>query len=145
MKKTNKNIYKWIFVVVWVLVIFAFSNMPSEVSDKQSDFVINSLNFIGIDIQSLVGQLATFLVRKAAHFTEYLVLNILIFNALGENMKFRKKFILAIVLSFFYACTDEFHQTFIPGRDGKFKDVMIDTSGALFSYVIIKLSLKLRK
>ena len=30
-----------------------------------------------------------------------------------------------------YACTDEFHQIFVPGREGAFRDVIIDTCGGI--------------
>lgn len=29
-----------------------------------------------------------------------------------------------------YACTDEYHQLFVPGRSGQLRDVMIDAVGA---------------
>jgi len=37
---------------------------------------------------------------------------------------------------FLYACTDEFHQSFVPGRACLFRDVMIDTSGGAFAMII---------
>ena len=50
--------------------------------------------------------------------------------------------LLSILFSFLYAATDEFHQLFVPGRSGEFKDVMIDTVGAatgafLFYFLLI--------
>jgi VanZ family protein len=38
-----------------------------------------------------------------------------------------------------YACTDEFHQTFIDGRTGKFSDVMVDAIGFVSSGVLVML------
>jgi len=43
------------------------------------------------------------------------------------------------LLSFLYACSDEFHQTFVPGRAGQFKDVLIDTAGALIGLIVVTL------
>ena len=40
-----------------------------------------------------------------------------------------KELLLLILGVFLYACTDEFHQLFMDGRAGQFKDVLIDTAG----------------
>ena len=40
---------------------------------------------------------------------------------------------------FLYACTDEFHQLFVPGRSGNFRDVIIDTSGGVLSAILFGL------
>ena len=37
---------------------------------------------------------------------------------------------LAWLMAVLYAVSDEFHQSFVPGRDARFADVMIDASGA---------------
>ena len=36
------------------------------------------------------------------------------------------------VISVVFAATDEYHQTFVAGRAGRFSDVIIDSSGAIF-------------
>ena len=41
----------------------------------------------------------------------------------------------ALGFCFLYACTDELHQYFVPGRACRFKDVMIDTAGAFTGIV----------
>ena len=55
---------------------------------------------------------------------------------------------MSIFLSFLYACTDELHQIFVPGRSAQFRDVLIDTLGASFgaiiTYLIIKLFAKIK-
>lgn len=55
--------------------------------------------------------------------------------------------IMSISLSFLYACTDEIHQIFVPGRSAQFRDILIDTLGASFgatiTYIIIKLFAKI--
>ena len=40
----------------------------------------------------------------------------------------RRRLFAAFAIVFCYACTDEFHQLFVPGRAGRFTDVMIDCS-----------------
>ena len=36
-----------------------------------------------------------------------------------------------MLICFVYACSDEWHQTFVPGRAGQFRDVLLDTAGSL--------------
>lgn len=52
-----------------------------------------------------------------------------------------------IAFVFLYACSDEFHQYFIPGRAMAFKDVLIDTSGGITGYIIVTIieKVKIRK
>ena len=71
----------------------------------------------------------SFILRKTAHFSVYLVLGILVLNFLKE---FRLKHILviALIICCFYSISDEYHQTFVPGRSGEVRDVCIDTAGA---------------
>lgn len=56
---------------------------------------------------------------------------------------------MSILLSFLYACTDEIHQIFVPGRSAQFRDVLIDTLGASFgtliAYLILKLITKIKE
>ena len=56
--------------------------------------------------------------------------------------------IMSITLSFLYACTDELHQIFVPGRSAQFRDILIDTLGASFgatiTYLIIKFFAKVK-
>lgn len=49
---------------------------------------------------------------------------------------------MSIFLSFLYACTDELHQIFVPGRSAQFRDVLIDTLGASFGIAITYLTIK---
>lgn len=40
---------------------------------------------------------------------------------------------LSVLISFLYAVSDEYHQSFVPGRGPAFRDVLIDTIGASFA------------
>lgn len=46
-------------------------------------------------------------------------------------------FLPALLIGFLYACSDEFHQRFVPGRSGEFRDVVIDTAGVLIGIAIV--------
>ena len=87
--------------------------------------------------------------RKCMHASEYCILSILILNCMQKyNIKKSKSIIIAIIISFIYACTDEFHQLFVIGRTSRFTDVSIDTAGAIigcvFYIIILKIILNLK-
>jgi len=77
-----------------------------------------------------------FYVRKCAHLTEYGILGVLVLRAFsagelanpGENRWKRAQWALGI--SALYACSDEFHQIFVPSRGASVEDVLLDTCGA---------------
>jgi VanZ family protein len=68
-------------------------------------------------------------VRKAGHFTEYLILAILFLRFSKQRGLSGKSAFYAVLFVFLYASSDEFHQSFIPGRGPAFSDVLIDTAG----------------
>jgi VanZ family protein len=70
------------------------------------------------------------LVKKGAHFGEYLVLGFLLGRALAAERARRTAF-AAVGLAIAYAISDELHQAFVPGRLPSPWDVGIDTLGAV--------------
>ncbi len=84
-------------------------------------------------------------VRKTAHFVEYTVLGFLMWRALrAEGAGPPRQFFLALALCALYAASDEFHQSFVKGREASVRDVLIDSSGAAFGLALFR-SLKLRR
>ena len=85
-----------------------------------------------------IGQTRTerFLILKTFHLIEYGLLFCLLFFAL------RKKTSSAVV-TYLYALSDELHQTFVPGREGKFVDTLIDLVGIVIGIIIIKELIKI--
>lgn len=132
----NKKI-KWILVIAWMVVIFWFSNQPAAISDEKSKSVIYVFKTLGLNLDSILGDLANFIVRKVAHFTEYMILYILLFRALTENLKFKKSLMISVLIVFLYACSDEIHQYFILGRTARIRDVIIDTCGGTFALILV--------
>ena len=99
---------RWLPVLVWAAVIFAFSSIPSLNSGLGTwDYVL----------------------RKLAHTTEYAVLAVLLARASGS-------YAWAFALAVAYAGTDEIHQLFVRGRHGSPLDVGIDALGALVGLAV---------
>ena len=137
MKDKEKRILYWVILLIWMIFIFYMSNQPANISNSQSDFVLNIVRHLGLDIEGIYVNTAITIIRKGAHFIEYLILNILYFNVLRFYVGNKKALIFSIILSFIYASTDEIHQIFVAGRAGRFTDVLIDTSGAATGSILL--------
>lgn len=99
----------WAPPLALMAVIFFFSAQPSLDS--------------GLGVIDHVG-------RKLVHATEYALLCLLWWRALRTVMDRVRALPVAFVIAAVYAVTDEYHQTFTPGRHGTPVDVVIDACGA---------------
>jgi VanZ family protein len=78
---------------------------------------------------------AHFIVRKAAHFSEYGILAFLAARAFAGSRHAwvqRRWFGWAVLLVVVYSLSDEFHQSFVASRTGSIYDSLIDMAGGLF-------------
>jgi VanZ family protein len=73
--------------------------------------------------------------RVIAHFSEYALLTALWIWALAPALG-RRALLAAAAISFLYAISDEFHQSFVPGRDSDPLDVAVDACGIAFALVL---------
>ena len=134
-----------ILLIITFFYIFNFSSQDSEKSGNLSRTITVSVTKNIKKIQELdynkkndVLNTIEKVIRKLAHFSEYTFLGILLMSLMSTyNLKQTNKFIISIGIGFLYACSDEFHQLFVPGRTAKFTDVLIDTSGVIVGSVII--------
>ncbi len=133
-----------IIAVVWCVVIFMLSSQPADESSETSstfvDIIIDTV-FPDFDTkpaerQEEIRDTVTVIVRKGAHFSAYALLGALIFQAMRPVRDKRIRSGAAVGLSCLYSVSDEIHQTFVPGRSGEVRDVLIDTGGALTAVLI---------
>lgn len=155
-----KNILRGILIVCIIVncvVIFNFSSEKSEKSNKTSSRVVERIiesnpktkNLSKKEKEKKMEELV-FPIRKMAHFTVYMVLGMLLYLYMKTyEWKDIKQILLSLILAFLYACSDEIHQRFVSGRSGEFRDVCIDSCGALFGillvFMIYKVIYKVRK
>ena len=137
MSKKGKLRIAWGLLIFWMGLIFFMSNQPADISNAQSNFILELIKGAGIPVKEQSIQMIITLIRKGAHFSEYTILGLLGYNVIRYYISTRKARFLALILVFIYACSDEFHQIFIPGRAGRFTDVVIDTCGGAFSFIIV--------
>ena len=149
----------WIPAVIIMITIFKFSAANGVESSGTSSGLLECVftkaeNILPIEIQMqkkewLIEVLETPL-RKCAHMTEYMCLAISVmfpFYLFGK----RGKYLIykSAIVSILYACTDELHQYFVPGRAGRIMDICIDGMGVWIGIGIgistIKLISKLKK
>lgn len=143
-----KTLFKTLLVILWMIIIFLFSNQPSDDSSKLSDGfilrgvrIIESISHKNYNDEEILNKFVR-PVRKLAHFTIYFVLGLLVFNLVRD---FSDKIILSILTCLLYSLTDEIHQLFIIGRSGEIRDVIIDTLGSLLAIIIFKTIVKKKK
>lgn len=142
---SNKRKIVAIFMLIsWMILIFYMSHQPADISSKQSDLVIKIFESIGINLSEGLGEFTSLIVRKVAHFSEYFILYILTLNVFRYKFSIYKALAYSLIFIFLYACSDEIHQWFVPGRAMAFKDVLIDTFGGTVGMCISYITLKVR-
>lgn len=73
-----------------------------------------------------------FVLEKSAHTFEFAVLAALLMRALGSLELLRwRAYGVAVLLAWLYALSDEFHQSFVPGRAADWTDILFDWLGAV--------------
>ena len=118
----------------WYGVIFAFSAQTGDESGKLSGAVVDrSIGLLGkwgeiFHWNWEAVQLLSFLIRKAAHMGIYFILAALVLYGVRRLGCTRAAAWTGLVCAA-GAALDEVHQVFVPGRDGKVTDVLIDLGG----------------
>jgi hypothetical protein len=110
--------YYWLPLLCFMALIFFFSSLSgSSIS-----------NFGSLDV----------LVKKGVHITEYAILYFLLFRAFQSFISARKALTISAVIALLYAISDEYHQTFVPLREGTVRDVIIDSIGIFLMYLYLR-------
>jgi VanZ family protein len=115
----NSLLRYWLPPILWMGAIFILSAQPSlpHHPDRLFDTIL----------------------KKVGHAVEYGVLAFLLWRALsrGRGALSQSALVIAFVVSVLYAASDEYHQTFVPGRNGTPVDVGFDAAGALVSLLVV--------
>ena len=134
MKSKLLKIFIWIPAVICAVMIFGFSGQNGEnsgnLSRKAAGVIVDIADSVHlVDVrwngrQELIDKIEL-PVRKAAHMTEYAIFACLVYLA--------------------FACSDEFHQLYVPGRNGCVTDVLIDCVGILIGIIICSIADRRKK
>jgi len=110
---------RWVPVLLWMIVIFILSTASFSEAHTTARLFSSSVSFA---------------IRKLAHWGVYFVLGALLVRALirpSEDVIPKGRILMAVLLAVFYAGFDEWHQSFVPSRNARTRDVLIDAIGAL--------------
>ncbi|MGZ4787352.1 MAG: VanZ family protein [Terriglobales bacterium] len=146
----------WLPTVFWIGVI-VFESTSVFTSDHTQHWLYTILRTLfGVKVAAhayIINEVG----RKVGHFTGYGILSGLSFYGWTELRAYRTEVfweklgkaraavrrwylraaVLAVLTTFAVACFDEFHQSFVPGRTGVFRDVILDTMGGIFAQILI--------
>ena len=133
MDSPRRSRLRWtLLLVVWLAFVWGHSLVPGDESTLESSRFV----FLVRPVFELLGchdeQIMTFIIRKAAHFSEYVVLMAIGVGAARawfRDMRAR----LGALWAFWVVVPviDETIQLFVPGRDARVTDVLIDMAGGL--------------
>ena len=148
--KIKKNlIFKRILFIVMLLatlyIIFGFSSQDGEQSGnlslKVTNFIVEMFSKVkNMDLALRMHYIERLhpIIRKLAHFSIYCLVG---FSVMGFwctfDIKNKYKLLWSILLGVSYAASDEFHQSFVPGRGPSIRDVCIDSAGVLSGIFIM--------
>ena len=114
MDKKNK-VFRWLPACIVMLIIFGFSSIPSTEMPDLGQWDI--------------------MVKKGGHILGYGLLALAFWHGLHYD---RQRLWLAFLLAILYAISDEFHQSFVPGRHPSWVDALIiDGSGAAMMLLVV--------
>lgn len=105
---------RWIPTLLYMAAIFYFSSLPGPRLPLQvgaSDWLV--------------------------HFLEYLLLGFLLMYSLGRIAQGPGGAMAAGGIGVVYAVTDEWHQRFVPQRDGSFSDWVFDSAGVVCAVALV--------
>lgn len=118
--------------LVFTLFIWGNSLVPGGGSGSLSLFVVDVIRSALDAVGAPSAWVTNYLVRKTAHFTEYLVLGVLASRAFCvTRIAWRIDLLYLAVFLVMVPSIDETIQLFVPGRSGLVTDVAIDCCGAL--------------
>ena len=143
-----------IIVIAIMAFIFFQSALPADLSSEESGRVVDLIVRLFQGVAPIDRETLVFIVRKGAHFTEYMILGCFMVPAVEEWMSpdqaqmpdpaWRNRFI-SWLAGTLYAVTDEIHQSFVPGRSCELRDIGIDSCGVLTGVLIVSLVIWLKE
>ncbi len=132
----NDTLKAWIAAILWLIVISIEST--SYLSAHNTSRVLYPLIHFLFGVNYAHFEPWNFFLRKSGHVFGYGLLSILLFRAWRETLpasghpKWTVRWAnLAVLGTALVASLDEWHQSFLPSRTGRWQDVVLDTSAGI--------------
>lgn len=154
-KRNTILLLLWLAILCWIAIIFSFSSETIEESRRTSGLILEKIEPILEKVGQVTGtdltneKILHVLLRKNAHVFNYFLLTLLLLLAFKVyGLRDRKPYVLTWLLATLCSMADEYYQTFVPGRGGEWRDVLIDNLGilmgmALFFFLQTKIAKKI--
>jgi VanZ family protein len=116
---SNRRWLLWLLPITWAGIIFIISAQPKEALER--------LGLSGL------------FVSVAGHLTTYFILMTLLVLAFrfANGVPFRRACLISFVIVAVYGLSDEYHQSFVPGRTPTVVDWIVDLIGAAAAWLVM--------
>ena len=127
----------WIPAIGVAILISVFSTHYFS-GEQTSHIILPVLRWLFPSATPHTLRLLHFGIRKAAHITEFGVFSVAVFHGVrGERQGWRPEWaLITLLIAVSYAGLDELHQSFLPMREARFRDVLIDSTGAVLAQTL---------
>ena len=145
MNSDRANLLKaWIGAILWLIVI-AIESSALLSAHNTGRILYPLLHFLfGLDRDRF--HVWHFYIRKSGHVVGYGILSVLLFRAWRATLpapnhpRWTMRWAnIAILGTALVASLDEWHQSFIPSRTGRWQDVVLDTCAGIAAQILILL------
>jgi VanZ family protein len=140
---SDNNLLKaWIAAILW-LVVIAIESTAMLSANNTGRILFPILHYLfGLDFEHFEDW--HFFIRKGGHVVGYGILSILLFRAWRatwpamSDVKWTLRWsTVAILGTAIVASLDEWHQSFIPTRTGRWQDVVLDTCAGVAAQFLL--------
>ena len=135
----------WWPALAWAVFISVMSTDTFS-SEHTAWFFEPVIRWFAPSLSSAQVDLIHHYIRKCAHFTEYFIFGALLYRSIrGTRRGWRWVWALAaLLIAAGYSALDEFHQVFVPSRQPRLTDSLLDTIGACFAILVLWLWMRWR-
>ncbi len=136
----------WVATILWLIVI-AIESTAWLSANNTGRILFPILHFLfGLNWEQF--ERWHFFIRKGGHVFGYGLLGFLLFRAwretlpvaaaLANSVRWMNRWaVLAVLGTAIVASLDEWHQSFIPSRTGRWQDVVLDTCAGIAAQIVI--------
>jgi VanZ family protein len=107
---------RWVPALAMMVIIFVFSSLPATQVPYFGQWDV--------------------LIKKGGHALSYGLLGLAYYYALPQRLAKGYRWLVAFLMAILFALSDEFHQSFVEGRNSSIRDVLIDGLGAAIALTI---------